>query len=144
MSNLLSKPFGSRVDRHIPVYILLKFNVNLFIGFFGVLFQDQKTEVFTVFKLFNAFGTTFYFACGNHLCIRTKLFIVIAFYLVGICLYAHVYRGYAKKSKEDSRNDTNIELKLMTKETWFLVCLFFTFGLYFLRLMTYFNGNLTF
>ncbi|XP_066924048.1 protein unc-93 homolog A-like [Clytia hemisphaerica] len=69
-------------------------------GFFGVMFPENKTEVFSVFKVFNSLGQASYFAYGNHLCIRTKLFIVIAFYLVGICLYAHVYRGFTKDIKK--------------------------------------------
>lgn len=68
-------------------------------GFYGICFPRRKEAAFSVHKLFQSIGNVMSFAYGNHLCIQSKIFVIVAFLCVGMCFYSHVYYKHQLKTQ---------------------------------------------
>ena len=84
------------------LYLLLFFSAN-----YGINFSTRQTEAFAVFNVFKNLGYVVEFSHGNLSCIRTKLYILIVFLVVGgICFVVlqHYYSTDDQHTEEDEIN----------------------------------------
>ena len=84
------------------ITITTRFIILISLGFYGVLYPDKKSSAYSICKLSIASGEAIAFAYGNYLCQRTKVFIIMCYYVVGMLFFRQVYHKH-KKNKVSNK-----------------------------------------
>lgn len=72
---------------------------------YGILFPSVEEAAFANYRLWESLGLALAYLASNHLCIRPKLYILIAMATVGtICYYIVEYKVKKSKKTEDMSN----------------------------------------
>lgn len=75
----------------------------ILLGFYGVLYPDKKSSAYSICKLSIASGEAIAFAYGNSLCQRTKVFIIMCLYAVGMLFFRNVYGKHKERESKQVR-----------------------------------------
>ncbi|XP_028401831.1 protein unc-93 homolog A-like [Dendronephthya gigantea] len=66
---------------------------------YGVLFHDNQEAAFSNYRLWESLGFVISFALSSFICVRVKIYILIAVLVIGMILYAAVEVMYRQSSK---------------------------------------------
>eukprot|EP00794_Sanderia_malayensis_P014408 gene14408-15909_t len=80
-------------------------------AFYGHLFPTNQEAAFSNYRLWESLGFVIAFAVGNYMCVRAKLYMLIAFLLTGIAGYGMIEIIHRRTSKEFSVSMEELEAK---------------------------------
>ena len=86
-------------------------------AFYGVVFNKNKEEAFALYKFIQSIGYAMAYGYGNHLCVRTKLMIILVFLAIGVMLYSYLH--YKERSINKEEKQLQSEMKELASGEWY-------------------------